>query len=336
MAKRPTKRKAKKIQPVPYTFTFELGDGGTSYIDLSQCASILNRRFYRQGMMWAVSGMSVFADGTNKTVRIATLQNNWVTTEAWKKGFRLWRKMNDQVLDTEPGIEGRYADYKIFMDRSHMSNYIDNGEQDNVTVSAGKTLLPVVVSPATGASLLPSDTNREWNYSSYVIPQAGGAVAPVEAKITMNGGSSVAGAPPSVGLISGYGLSRSRPNVIDPNTPETSIDSWMNALFSMADTDDDIRDNLVEENDMAPYALSGDTSAQERMPGGEVNLAGLQLVSPPITTAAGTDYSGKISVPGFSAPCGLIYVKNDGAVTIQVHLVPGPNRGYMTVPMQDV
>lgn len=329
-------RGLKKLAPAPMTMTFEMGSGGTSYIDISQCASILNRRFYRQGLNWAVAGMTIYANGTNKTVRVATLQKNWATFNSWKKGFALWREMNDQVLDTEPGIQGKYSDFKIFMDRSHMSNYTDNGEQTDITDSAGHTLLPVVCSPSDGTSLLPSTTNREWVYSQYIIPQAGGAAPSVSANITMNGGSGVGSTVPSVGLISGYGLSRARPNTEEPNAAATSADAWMNALFSLADTDDDIRDNLVEDNDKCPYPVAATGSVEERMPGGEFNLAGLELVSPPMTSAAGTDYSGRVTVPGFTAPCGLIYIKNDGAVTVQVHLVPGDHKGYMAVPMQEM
>lgn len=328
-----------KLQPAPMTMTFEMGGGGTSYIDLSAAASILNRRAYKQGLNWYVSSMSVFAGGTNKTVRVATLQNNWVTLNAWKKGKALWDEMNDQVLDTEPGIQGRYHDFKIFMDRKHMENHNTNGFQTDGT-SAAHTLVPVVTDPATGDSLYPRDTNREWNYSEYIIPTDGGAAPPIEAQITMNGGSNLAASPgvtgPSVGLISGYGLSRSRPNVIDPNSPTSSADSWMNALFDVGGNDLEIRDNLIDENDKAPYPIAGDFSATEEYPGGELNLAGLQLVSPPITSAANTDYSGRTVIPGFTAPCGLIYVKNDGPVTIQVNLVPGNHRGYMVDKMEDL
>lgn len=324
-----------KLQPAPMTFTFEMGEGGTGYIDLSWAASILNRRAYKQGLNWYVSSMSIYAQGTNKTVRVATLQNNWVTFNAWKKGKALWDEMNDQVLDTEPGIQGRYHDFKIFMDRSHMLNYNAEGAQTTLT-SAGKTLVPVVTNPADGSPIWPSSTNREWNYSEYIIPNDGGALPPTEVQITMNGGSNVAAGAPSVGLISGYGLSRSRPNVIDPNSPTTSADSWMNALFDVGGNDEEIRDNLIDENDKAPYPIAGDFSATEEYPGGELNLAGLQLVSAPITSAAGTDYSGRTVIPGFTAPCGLIYVKNDGPVTIQVNLVPGTHRGYMVDKMEDL
>ncbi len=286
------------------TLTFEMGGGGTSYVDLGLATSILNRRAYKQGYCWAVSGMTIYAQGTNKTVRVATLQNNWCTHNAWVKGKALYDEMNDQVLDTEPGIQGRYHDFKVFMDRTHMVNFLDEGLQSDTSVSAKKTLMPVVTSPADGSAILPSTTNLEWNYSEYVIPENLDASTPrplTTTHITMNGASGVASTPPSVGLISGYGLSRTRPNIIDPNVPTTSADSWMNSLFDLGGNDLTIRDILVEENDQAPYPIVGDSSAQERYPGGEVNLAGLQLVSAPITTSGGANFEGRQSIPGFTA-----------------------------------
>ncbi|AXH78713.1 MAG: hypothetical protein [Circular genetic element sp.] len=338
MAKKRSSR-SRKLQPAPMTLTFEMGDGGTSYIDVALAASILNRRAYKQGRCWAISGMTVYAQGTNKTVRVATLQNNWVTFNAWKKGKALWDQMNDQILEVEPGVKGKYHDFKIFMDSSHLVNYVENGLQTETSVSAAKTLMPVVTNAATGGPILPEDDNLEWNYSEYVLPTDGGAVPPRITNIVMNGGTNTTTVSPDryrVGLISGYGLSRSRPNVIDPNVPTTSGDSWMSQLFDLGAVNDDIRDIIVEENDQAPYPIVGDGSGQERYPGGETNLTGLQLVSAPITSAAGTDYSGRTSIPGFAAPCGLIYIKNDGPVTIQVHLVPGSYRGYMAPSMEDM
>ena len=52
--------KMSKIQPAEMTLNFvtdtvDAGTVGNFYIDLSQCASIVNRRFYRQGINWAVS-----------------------------------------------------------------------------------------------------------------------------------------------------------------------------------------------------------------------------------------------------------------------------------------
>ena len=57
---------ARNMEPAVQTMTFTniTAPGGglsTSYIDLSQCASIINRRFYRQGLNWAVAGFKITA-----------------------------------------------------------------------------------------------------------------------------------------------------------------------------------------------------------------------------------------------------------------------------------
>ncbi len=62
MARRKAKRKSTKIQPSVRTLTFPIGNIGTNtsrYIDLSQASSLVNRRFYRQGINWAVAGFTL-------------------------------------------------------------------------------------------------------------------------------------------------------------------------------------------------------------------------------------------------------------------------------------
>ena len=66
----------KKLQPVPLTMTFDLGTldpsagGGFNttrsvYIDLSQCASLVSRKFFRQGLVWATAGMKLTTVATD-------------------------------------------------------------------------------------------------------------------------------------------------------------------------------------------------------------------------------------------------------------------------------
>lgn len=334
------KHKKHRSTPAPLKMNFELGDGGTCYIDLSLAASILNRRAYRQGMEWAIAGITVYNGGNTNTVRVATLQHNWCTANAWRQGFELWNKMNDQVLDDEPTVQGKYHDFKIFMNPGHFGSYQGSGLQTDITDSANKTLLPVVMVTASGASQLPSVDNLEWNYSDYVFPDPDSGVATV-ANIAMNGATALTIQNPPLpdqlcGLISGYALSRERPQIEDPNVPLTSDDSWVNNLFDLGGVDTELRDIIVSENDRAPYALKDSASAQERYPGGETNLSGLELQSPPVSVSASDVYSGRLRLPGFTAPCGLIYLKNDGPVTIQLELVQGPYKGYMARPMQDM
>ena len=87
----------KKIEPAVKTLLFQLDgtEGGPYeyYIDLSQCASLVNRRFYRQGINWAVSSMKLFTSaGTVAEVLISKLPETWVMSNAWMKGFKACRK----------------------------------------------------------------------------------------------------------------------------------------------------------------------------------------------------------------------------------------------------
>ena len=87
-------RRSKKIEPAAMTMVFEvpLAGGGVidqHTIDLSQCASLLNRRFYRQGINWAVSGFKfVTLDSVTGTVAVKKLPSTWVMSNAWENAFR--------------------------------------------------------------------------------------------------------------------------------------------------------------------------------------------------------------------------------------------------------
>ena len=54
--------KSRKLEPAVQTMIFTLPNG-ESTLDLSQCASIVNRRFYRQGINWVVAGFRIFKPG---------------------------------------------------------------------------------------------------------------------------------------------------------------------------------------------------------------------------------------------------------------------------------
>jgi len=333
-----SKRRMKKIDPAVKTLTFSAGAGGRTYIDIGLAASIANRRFYRQGLNWAVSGMTIWTSGTPQTISVMKLPDTWVAYNAWMKSFRLWQDMNDQVLDVEPGIQGRYADFKIFMDRDHRDDTVLDPFQSDTTASAGKTMLPLVRNSGSGLMVLPTLTNVSWDPSEYTFPDPvdGTAESAHAHMVGENSTTTIGGVEGSKGLIVGYAFSRARPNVTDPNVPlDDPAKAWMNDLFDYGDQNPEIREDLTEENDTAPYPNAGDESAIEVYPGGHSNLNGLEVIVPALTIAAGTDYSARIAVPGFNCPCGLLCIVNTGAVFIQVHLTPGTHRGYLAVPMQE-
>ncbi len=93
------KRMKSKIQPAVQTLSFnfqpsKLPPGGQFfYLDLSQVASIVNRRFYRQGLNWAVGGFKLSTTATTVgNVFINKLPTTWVMSNAWEKSFRAWQK----------------------------------------------------------------------------------------------------------------------------------------------------------------------------------------------------------------------------------------------------
>ncbi len=112
-----------KMQPAVMRMTFDL-PGDVYYLDISQCASILNRRFYRQGLNWAVAGIT-FVDetgGASGTVEVTKMHNTWVTSNAWEKSMRLWDRMNKEfALDMNPSVKPRYYDFKVHFDTSHVA-----------------------------------------------------------------------------------------------------------------------------------------------------------------------------------------------------------------------
>ena len=122
--------KAKKIQPSVLKMNFKITTQKTAtqfdYIDLSQCASLLNRRFYRQGLNWAVSGFKVLSPQvgpitTNGTISIHKLPNTWVMSNAWEKGFRAWQHMIKNATDDQglQSIKGKFLDFKIYANEEH-------------------------------------------------------------------------------------------------------------------------------------------------------------------------------------------------------------------------
>ena len=118
-------RRSKKIEPAPLTMVFEVPLTGGAVvdqhtIDLSQCASLVNRRFYRQGINWAVSGFKfVTLDTVTGIVAVKKLPSTWVMSNSWEKGFRTWQKMNDDALAESESVRPRFMDYKVFADSIH-------------------------------------------------------------------------------------------------------------------------------------------------------------------------------------------------------------------------
>lgn len=257
-------------------------------------------------------------DGVIGDFDVSKVPDTWMAKNAHSKSKMLWMESQDQVLDVQPTVAARYRDFKIYLD----SEMVGAGVQapDANPALDGDILLPV-------DRLNAKAKIGEWIYSTYQLPVDGGAVAPLERTLHMVGGNTTT----SLGMIHGYGLSRSRPQVIEPNTP---IDGgWMLEVMDVADNLDEIREDVTDNNDSPPYRVGDESSASEFYPGGVNNqpFAALHATG----FVSGTSVGGKTRVEGGVFHCGLmrfdwnLTAAVSDVMYLAVDLVPGYDKGYM-------
>ena len=314
------------MQPAPMTLDFVTpvvaqDSTGNFTIDLSQVASAINRRFYRQGLNWAVGGFKFISPVTG-SIKISKLPNTWSLANGWTKTFKSWQRQQREALEDgqQESVAAKFNDFKIHMDTVH------------VAAGFSSNLLP---RDASFNTALPG----EWQASQLVVPNFGGPGTNYEPLIMgvgdRHGGF---GAPGSAfSLIELYQNSRSVPQSPDPAVPAPvlSSDNILNLMFDVGDNNTDVLENAITKNDDLPYD-------QNEYPGGPTNMPGLQthdvaqVVSYGAPTDVGTQYC-----KGGSFPCGLIRVSysptgNSSALGILIDLVPGNQRGYMTESMMEM
>lgn len=333
--------KPSNLEPSVMSLTFNTTPAGPAtglvydYIDLSQVASLVNRRFYRQGLNWAVAGIKVFSlSGFVGSIRVSKLPNTWVMSNAWEKSMRTWNKMNSEALAESESIRPRFLDFKIYADTLHH------------TAGIAANLMPA------------SSTNffapGEWESSKVVMPAADPAVpgSTSYSRELVAVGASFPGPGASgldaVSLIEGYAASRLLPNVLDPNAPADAADAagvlaenWMAAIFNDGTTQDEIvLDDMISENNIAPYPFENDgVNADTQYPNGANQGSGLQIHDFEFITP--TTIGGTSRIKGGNFPCGLIQIEttNSGpleGLTLIVDLIPGRHRGYLAEAMTEM
>jgi len=306
-------RKMSKIQPAVKSLSFTLNSsaGQYQYIDLSQCASIVNRRAYRAGLNWAVGGFTVIGGGAGSGfITVNRLPETWVLSNSWEKAFRSWKRQQDEALEDgmQESVKARYNDFKVYMDQAHFD--------------AGANLIP------TGTAGIPYPAG-EWQYSQIVVPNFLVPGVNFEPYLQMLGGQPVAGSPGSIGLVQAYANSRSVPQSPDPAVPAgvlSATENILNAMFDVGDNNDQIKDNVIGKNDDLPYDQTnypGEVGDQAEF------VASLRLANTQSQT----------QVAGAAFPCGLIQLDTanlEGSVRFIVHLVPGDHRGYLAQSMVEM
>ena len=312
MAKRKT---TMKIEPAVQTLEFTIPvSTAARYLDLSAAASVVNRRFYRQGLNWAVAGFTVIAaPSTAGTITMSRLPNTWVVGNAWEKGFRAWQRQQDEALaeGDQQSVKGRYNDFKIFADDDHSGT------------ASPHFLLPVDLSGATFSA------PTEWLHSEVAIPNSPAPGVTTEYKLHMVGGDSATRDVKS--LIKAYADSRATPQSPDPATPGTASTGLYTSMFDVGNNDSEVVANAEFRNDALPYN-------QNNYPGSAGNGGTLELMNR-IFLNPGSTIPGKYSLAGSNIPCGLVKIDAgnvDNSFTLLVHMVPGTHRGYLATPMTEM
>jgi hypothetical protein len=334
-----------KVEPAVTELRFGLpAQGIPSYIDLNQINSLVNRRFYRQGLMNAVQSIEVqFTPNPGQTsatgtVTISKLPSTWIFSNAWHKSFALWQKMNNEALEEAESVRPRFLDFKIYADAEHHQ------------AGFGQNMKPYSTSTGTGLPNL-----GEWEPSKIVVPFGPALPGNVTSFEFTGTGTNFPGLGPSglnaVSLIEGYANSRALPDLADPNLPHDITDAdggtpenWMSASMNEGtDRDSEVIADMLENN-VAPYPFEngpvpvvGGVYTDTMYPGGRLQFPGMQFHDKLLITTS--TIGGSDTAIGGLFPCGLIRFDtqiSNGTAEVIIRLVPGTHRGLMAFSMQDM
>lgn len=297
---------------------FILEGGAPEFIDIAECLSLVNRQGYKQGNLFLLESIQWIPDGTKDSVQINCLPSSWTVYQSWKKAKRLWDKMNRKAGVAYPA----YHDYKVFFDAGHYTGWVPNGNQ-----------LPV-----DGSTNPFSNIGREWRYSQYVNPIAGGAAAADENACHMLGDDTGANnaamtTDGSRAIIQMYGDTRVTVGAKEPELPDDASTSWATDLFDDGSTQTDVVGHLESVNDQPPYAHALDAQGGDNpiyIGGSESGIGGHRLASiHPIDEE--TTYS-----PGGDVPLGLLQVMGAPGGKLILEIASGPYQGVAAMPMGKV
>lgn len=320
--KQPTSRKLRYI--LDHTALSAYHNNDAHFIDLARDLSRLNRRLYRQGLVYAVKSITVHDTTANAWVKVNTLPDTYITRLAWIRAFRLWKKMNNQ-LDAK-SVEGKWADFKVYYSQNHINQ---PGADIPQPIYAGDI--------NTGGTInLRSLPSGEWEYTKMVTADPDRIDPDSDGGFEWDGSdadqftlhmlgehtlSADAGKYDSVGVISSYTTRHPQVQTAPVNDAGVNTDPLLN-LFDSGDNHDDLLQNLEDDNDEPPYhdnVMLGEGSAT-------TDGQGLQAVQ--VATSANSPIG---RAGGFIAPLGLLEVVTrcdiDNRIEIVVELAEGDYMG---------
>lgn len=286
-----------RVEPAQLQLAYSLANAD-NYIDIAKDLSVLNRRLYRQGMVYGVANVQIYFDGADsaatdtsqqvRSVTVSTIPNTWVAHNAWMKGFKAWNEQQKRFL-TDTGISGnarpRWADFKVAMDPTHVALDSGSGDQDiSLDVREG--------------DFSSTATPDEWLISQFVWEDA--ASTGFSPRVHMLGQVN-ANNESYVGLIENYGDSRVQVSENSPNLPSDASDSIYALIHAgTEEVNTDVVNDLELINDSPPYDATS-----------YIGGAAVSEHAYPVGFAAVNVQNPVGNVGSFIAPCGLLKITVD-------------------------
>lgn len=318
----------KKLQPAIRTMNYASNASGQSTIDVAKDLSLVNRRGYSGGYQYGIQSVEAIfiQDPAVDTmyITVSTAGDSWSVHNAFVKSKALWNEMNQLVLEDNPSVAGKWADYKVYLDAGHAA----------------------AAAAAPFSDILPFNTlgpyqQGEWNRAVFVMPQhdvnPGTGVPDPALEFTghLIGDDTGVASGDSKGLVLAYQDSRATMSFDNPNVPADFSNSFFNLLTDSGSQEPELANVIEDANDDPPYH-------DANYPGGSTN-APYPVVQ---DTCAVTSGSPNGLIAPFTAECGLIRVTcsayKNGApvseydysnVTFLLNVAAGRYKGVAALPM---
>lgn len=291
------------------------GSQDSHYFDLAKDLSILNRRLYKQGKVYSVKSITAFNTSGTTSLKVCTAPDTWMTRSAWKRGKRIHEAQFTRAIEASGGVMRMptFHDFKVYLNSSMKgdADFYNNKVRDHNG------------NPA---------SDGEWVYADFETDMTGAKSFKVgllgdPTDTTGNGNIDY------VGLIQSYGEAR-RTVSLNPGIDSDAENEELNAVLSFAnseDVQDEVFENVLNDNDTAPYAGTGETALTgNRYPGASLNMPSSQLVR--LMAVGGTSNPDVEICRGFDAICGLIEIQttssiSDDNIDIIIELSEGEYKG---------
>lgn len=318
------RRKNKRSKRVPahrflYYALAHTGDGEDfHYIDLARHLSMVNRRLYRQGMVYHIANVTVHDTQGDAQVRFNTAPDTWGMRTGYRRFFEAWKAQRRDVLESNPGIEtGKWSDFKVYLNLDHVTD-TDWPSPSNTEAAA------IAVGTWDYADIAFAKDGTAYDNHSIGLLGAHDLGSSISSETTADD-SSYDG---YISIIEGFQEVYSQPT--SPTIDDTGFTS--SVLVGMTPKQeplimDDVLAEIADEGDNAPYnsvfvGASGNAAS-----------APFTIRETHLASAAGVISA----VGGFPVPCGLLQVETesgqDNTIGILIEVAPGPYKGILAEKM---